>query len=183
MGSRFSQRERGCSCQSTQETRCSVQLYQTETVSCLISLSFAPARESVSTPGFRALTKRKGLSDDIQLHAISLFFHDYIVHSCQGICEGWLDYLPDLYLEHTESSILRHAVLAAAYANIAQRTTRKDLELKAASFYHTSLERVKNNLSDTQLATSDVNMTAVVLLGIYEVCTLLLQHQMEELTI
>ena len=67
--------------------------------------------------------------------------------------------------------------MAVAYANIAQRTARKDLELKATSLYRTSLETVKNNLSDPQLATSDVNMTAVILLGIYEVSTSLLQQQ------
>jgi hypothetical protein len=74
-----------------------------------------------------------------------------------------------LYGRHSENPSLQDAVLAAAYANIAQRTARRDLELKAASLYHASLETVKNNLSSPQLATSDINMTAVILLGLYEV--------------
>jgi hypothetical protein len=59
--------------------------------------------------------------------------------------------------------------LAAAYANIAQKNRRRDLELEATSFYHDSLQKVKHNISDPQIATSDVNMTAVILLGLYEV--------------
>jgi len=115
------------------------------------------------------------LSDDIQVHAICLFFHDYILGFCPGLCEGWLDYLPDLYERHSENSGLQYAVLAVAYANIGQRTARKDLELKATLFYRASLETVKNNISNPRLATSDINMTAVILLGLYEVSTFLLQ--------
>jgi len=122
------------------------------------------------------------LSDDIQLHAICLFFHDYIVDSCPGLCEGWLDYLPDLYARHSENSGLQNAVLAAAYANLGQRTARKDLELRATLFYRASLETVKNNISNPQVATSDINMTAVILLGLYEVSKLLPQHWRPKLT-
>jgi hypothetical protein len=141
----------------------------------------------VSLPRYHAFRiDREGykvLSDDVQLHAICLFFHDYIVDSCPGICDGWLDFLPDLYGRHSENPSLQGAVLAAAYANIAQRTARKDLELKATSFYHDSLETVKNNLSNPQMATSDINMTAVILLGLYEVSTSLLNHRGRKLTI
>ena len=81
----------------------------------------------------------------------------------------FLDYLPDLYGRYSENFGLRKAVLAAAYANIAQKTRRKDLELEATSFYHDSLQKVKYNISNPQIATNDVNMTAVILLGLYEV--------------
>ncbi len=87
------------------------------------------------------------------------------------MCEGWLDYLPDLYGRHSENSSLGNAVLAAAYANIAQKTVRKDLELQATLFYRNSLRIVKNSLSSAPRATSDINMTAVILLGLYEVST------------
>jgi hypothetical protein len=63
---------------------------------------------------------------------------------------------------------------------MAQRTARRDLELKAASLYHASLETVKNNLSSPQLATSDINMTAVILLGLYEVSLPLLQYRRQK---
>jgi hypothetical protein len=52
---------------------------------------------------------------------------------------------------------------------MAHKTARKDLEFKATSFYRTSLETVHNTLSDPRMATSDVTMTAVILLGLYEV--------------
>ena len=81
----------------------------------------------------------------------------------------FLDYLPDLYGRYSENFGLRQAVLAAAYANIAQKTRRKDLEFEATSFYHDSLQKVKHNISNPRLATSDINMTAVILLGLYEV--------------
>ncbi len=85
------------------------------------------------------------------------------------ISDGFLDYLPDLYGRYSGVSGLRQAVLAAAYANIAQKTRRKDLQLGATSFYQDSLRRVKHNISNPHVATSDVNMTAVILLGLYEV--------------
>lgn len=112
-----------------------------------------------------------------------MFFHDYVVESCPGICEGWLDYLPDLYERQSEDSGLHDAVLAAAYANIAQKTARKDLELKATLFYRASLETVQKNLSHAERATSDTNMTAVILLGLYEVSTPRLHDQRRKLTI
>jgi hypothetical protein len=42
---------------------------------------------------------------------------------------------------------------------------------------------VKNNLSNPQVATSDINMTAVILLGLYEVSTSLLDRRGRKLTI
>ncbi|KAE9365196.1 hypothetical protein N431DRAFT_96771 [Stipitochalara longipes BDJ] len=126
------------------------------------------SKRKLSSASPRSPSPQNVFSDDVQLHAICLFFHDYIVESCVGICEGWLDYLPDLFGRHSENSGLHDAVLAAAYANIAQKTARKDLELKATLFYRASLETVKNNLSYPERATSDINMTAVILLGLYE---------------
>jgi hypothetical protein len=52
---------------------------------------------------------------------------------------------------------------------MAQKTERQDLALNAMSFYQKSLQMVNNTLSDAKSATSDLTMTTVILLGIYEV--------------
>ena len=58
--------------------------------------------------------------------------------------------------------------MATAYANLAHKTGRKDFQLKATSFYQTSLETINKTLSDPALATSDATMTAVIMLGLYQ---------------
>lgn len=99
----------------------------------------------------------------------SIFFHEFILEACGGVCPGWLDFLPDLFERYPQSSALNNAVCAAAYANMAQKMDNTALALESVSFYRKSLETVNNSLSDPKTATSDVTMTAVILLGIYEV--------------
>lgn len=115
----------------------------------------------------------KSLSEDVQSQAICLFFHDYIVDACPSFCEGYLDFLPALYAQTSEDSCLGASVLAASYANLGKRIERKDLALKASHFYQSSLEAITAAISSPQLATSDMTMTAIILLGVYEVSTLL----------
>jgi hypothetical protein len=106
--------------------------------------------------------------DDVQLQAISLFFRDYIVSAC-GICTGWLPFLPEMYRQSTKTSLIYQAVCTVAYANLAQKTERPDIAIRAASHYGTSLDIVKFSLYDKLTATSDTVMTTVTLLLLYEV--------------
>lgn len=106
--------------------------------------------------------------DDVQLQAISLFFRDYTLNT-YGVCTGWLHFLPEMYQQSTKTSLIYQAVCTAAYANLARKTERPDIAIKAASHYGTSLDIVKYSLDDKLMATSDTVMTTVTLLMLYEV--------------
>lgn len=108
------------------------------------------------------------LTGNVDQHAIGLFFQDYIIDSCDR-CPGFLNFLPSLYLKATEKSLLRIAVFATAYANLAQKTERPDITIKALSYYRRALQIVNTVLSENLETTSDSTMTAVMLLGLYEV--------------
>jgi hypothetical protein len=110
------------------------------------------------------------LVDDIHLHAIPLFFRDYVLAPF-GKCPGWLNFVPDLYIRSSEHSMLRHAVQSVAYASLAQKTARQDISTIAISYYRSSLLMVNQALSDHETSISEVTMTAVILLGLYEAST------------
>ena len=122
----------------------------------------------------RSLLSRAGLHssdmlpDDLHQHAICLFFQDYIIESC-GRCPGYLNFLPELYGRSAENSLLTVAVLAASYANIAQKLDRHDITIKAMSHYRKALRQVSTVLSEKRESTSDTTMTSIMLLGLYEV--------------
>ncbi|PVH86275.1 hypothetical protein DL98DRAFT_11453 [Cadophora sp. DSE1049] len=107
------------------------------------------------------------LPDDLHQHAICLFFQDYIIESC-GRCPGFLDFLPQLYGSSAENSLLTVAVLAASYANIAQKLNRHDITIRAMSHYRKALKVASAVLSRNTETTSDTTMTAIMLLGLYE---------------
>lgn len=108
------------------------------------------------------------LADDLHQHAISLFFQDYTIESCDR-CPGYLDFLPRLYGNCTVNSLLPVALLAAAYANMAQKLDRQDIAIKAMSHYRKALKVAYTVLSERLETTSDTTMTAIMLLGLYEV--------------
>ncbi|KAH6705157.1 hypothetical protein BKA61DRAFT_739588, partial [Leptodontidium sp. MPI-SDFR-AT-0119] len=107
------------------------------------------------------------VADSIHQHAILLFFQDYTIESC-GRCPGYLNYLPQLYGRSTKNSLLPVALLAAAYANMAQKFDRQDIAIKAMSHYRKALRVANAVLSNNLETTSDTTMTAIMLLGLYE---------------
>ncbi|KAK0105292.1 hypothetical protein ONS96_004688 [Cadophora gregata f. sp. sojae] len=107
------------------------------------------------------------LPDDLHEQAIRLFFQDYIIESC-GLCPGYLNYLPRLYSQSTDSSLLTVAVLAASYANMAQKMNRHDITIKAMSHYRKALRDVSTILAENKEPASDTTMTSIMLLGLYE---------------
>jgi hypothetical protein len=117
----------------------------------------------------RLLNLSRILHDDSEVHAIRLFFQDYVLTPCSDKrSRGWLNFLPRLYEAAPHDPVLQPALFAAAYANIAQKTESPDFSIKAISYYNVSLEMINKVLSDRLIATSDVAMTAVLLLGLYE---------------
>ena len=74
-----------------------------------------------------------------------------------------------MYGRAAESSLLTVAVLAASYANIAQKLDRHDITIKAMSNYRKALRQVSTVLSEKRESTSDMTMTSIMLLGLYEV--------------
>jgi hypothetical protein len=117
----------------------------------------------------RLLILSQALREDSELHAIRLFFQDYGLTPCSDKrSRGWLNFLPRLYEASPYDPVLQPALFAVAYANIAQKTDSPYFLMKAISYYHVSLEMINKALSDRIIATSDITMTAVLLLGLYE---------------
>ncbi len=67
--------------------------------------------------------------------------------------------------------MLRLAVQSVAYASLAQKTARQDISIIAISYYQSSLLMVNQALRDHETSISEVTMTVVILLGLYEVST------------
>jgi len=104
------------------------------------------------------------------LQVVPLFFHDFVIASRNDSPFGWLEFLPGLFKQVSDDSALYQAVYAAAYANIAQKRDSLELHYEAIGYYSKALRLVNASLAQPSLASRDVTMTAVVLLGIYEVC-------------
>jgi hypothetical protein len=74
-----------------------------------------------------------------------------------------------MYQQSNETSLIYHAVCATAFANLARKSERPDISIRAMSHYRSSLDIVKSSLHDKLAATSDAVMTAVMLMFLYEV--------------
>ena len=80
----------------------------------------------------RVLNLSRVLRDDSEVHAIRLFFQDYVLTPCSDKrSRGWLNFLPRLYEAGPHDPVLQPALFAAAYANIAQKTKSPDFSIKA----------------------------------------------------
>jgi hypothetical protein len=98
-----------------------------------------------------------------------MFFQDFVVTSRNDSPYGWLEFLPSLFEKVSEDSALYQAVYAAAYANVAQKYDSLELQYEAIGYYSKALGLVNASLAQPTLASRHVTMTAVVLLGVYEV--------------
>lgn len=105
------------------------------------------------------------------LQVIPIFFENFVVTSRNDSPLGWMEFLPDLFERVSVDSALYGAVHAAAYANIAQKYDRLDLQYEAVNYYSKALKLVNNAMAQDSTATSNATIIAVILLGVYEVCT------------
>lgn len=165
MGPRLPKRESKCSKESSKESSLGPQIASENSISEAITrgcgFQFNGNRCNM------LMLQCQSLADE-RLRAVCLFFQDYTISDC-GPCPGWLHFLPKMYQMCNATSLLHHAVCTAAYANLAQKTERRDLAIIAMSHYRESLEIVKKTLLLPKNAIDDSTMTGVALLGLYEI--------------
>jgi hypothetical protein len=102
------------------------------------------------------------------MSAVGLFFTDYVLAVC-GPSPGWLGFLPELYGQSADDSLLRLAVCTVAYAHLAQKHGKQDFSVKALAYYQRILGVMSEALVGVAGPVNEATMTAVILLGLYEV--------------
>lgn len=108
------------------------------------------------------------LSSDLESWVIKAFCRDYVVEACDAFI-GFLAFLPEMYEQASHDSILRLSMCAAAYANFASRAARKDVEILAIAAYNKALNMATFVLTNCTIVPRETTMTAIFLLGLYEV--------------
>lgn len=105
---------------------------------------------------------------DLHHHALCLFFQDYVLQPSADT-PGWLSYLPPAFQKAAHNSPLQQAVFAASYANLGQKLADQQLIATAVAYYIKALQSVNLALSNHEVRSSGDTITAIVLLGHYEV--------------
>ncbi|KAF2093145.1 hypothetical protein NA57DRAFT_61668 [Rhizodiscina lignyota] len=125
-----------------------------------------PNEMAVASDVYPALTEDR-------LYIVSCrFLFDFTIPSYRSDqFRGVMDHLPDLYLYSHPDSALRTAVAATSYINFFRRSPqpRMDDKITASKYYTQALARLQNELKYEEMARSDELLTAVYLMGIYEV--------------
>lgn len=99
-----------------------------------------------------------------------MFFNDYVLPGTDGLCPGYMSSLPAMFQQADHDSVLRLSVLAAATTSLAHKTTDRRLGTVAVAYYVASLQTLNSTLSNPHLEIGGELMTAVIVLGLYEVC-------------
>lgn len=108
------------------------------------------------------------VSSDLEIWVTRVFFRDYVLEPSGGF-DGWLSFMPEMFRQADEGSILRLSLCAAAYANFYQKTKRKDIEILAIAAYERSLNMAGTILTGCANRPKEMTVTAIFLLGLYEV--------------
>lgn len=101
--------------------------------------------------------------------AIQVFYEDYIIFSDGDSEPGWLSFLPKLYVRSKDDSALRFAVKAVADAHAGNKSSSSKIMFAAQESYGIALGMVKEDLVRLSRAVKNDTVTAVFLLGLYEV--------------
>lgn len=107
-------------------------------------------------------------SNELEVWVIKMFIQDYVLEAC-GSFDGWLSFLPEMFRQGKDGSILRLSMCAAAYANVYQKLRRKDLEILAIAAYNRALNMAGTVLTTCPKVPSETTLAAIFLLGLYEV--------------
>lgn len=104
------------------------------------------------------------------------FFSNFILVPRQGGTRGFMDYLLPLMKSESSNSHLQHAFNACSLAHLGNRvkSNSEDIPNKALSEYTQALSATHHALQDPELSKTDGTLAAVLLLGLYEVSSIML---------
>ena len=102
--------------------------------------------------------------------AIALFLSQYVEGRAHYRNDGWLDYLPSQFQVCDDTSFLRRAAKAVAYANLCNQCPSEALRKQTYKMYADAICVGKRAL-ESQAQKSGETLLAVFLLGLYESIT------------
>lgn len=101
--------------------------------------------------------------------SVLYFFDQYVMPPDASGNPGWLEFLPDLYGASNETSCLKPSLAAVSYANLTNQSSIPWMSVQARHSYGEALRSINSALRDPEQATTDETLTAVFLLGLFEV--------------
>ena len=130
------------------------------------SLSSLELRRSLSNRSGYVFNQR--VPTDWDQQAVCAFFHDYVLYGLGDGRGGYLDFLPELYREQSDTPYFAEALAAVSMASFANRTSMEHLVLRARKSYGRTLSLINKALDDKAEAKSDRLLTSLFLLNKYE---------------
>jgi Fungal specific transcription factor domain len=101
--------------------------------------------------------------------SVLYFFDQYVMPPDARGNPGWLEFLPDLHEASNETSCLKPSLAAVSYANLANQSSIPWMSVQARHSYGEALRSINSALRDPEQVTTDETLTAVFLLGLFEV--------------
>lgn len=86
--------------------------------------------------------------------------------------KGPLDYLSDLYGSEEIGSGLADSVAALGMVGLANFWKAPNIMSNAAVKYNSAMRTISSQLRDVEEAKLDQNMVSILLMGLYEVCSI-----------
>lgn len=104
--------------------------------------------------------------------AAGYFFTNYVIDA-DGFRNGYNDYLPSVYAMSSPDSAVSKMITALGMAGIANAQGAPEAQAVSIYQYTSALRNVNDALQDTSKAMADETLISIVLLGLYEVCSIL----------
>lgn len=126
----------------------------------------------LDAPQYRAKSISPPPKYDVQHQATCFFLNLFSFQASKLYGIPVLDFLPDMIGNATENVAIQYASKAVSRMTLADRYSGYDTRLQTSDDYAKALNSVANTMSDVNQAVTDEAVTAVWLLGLYEVgCT------------
>ena len=110
------------------------------------------------------------MSTDWDTQAIHQFFENFVIQAdASRSSPGFLDFLPELYLEQTTDNCLSDAVKAVAFMYLSKRSSIQSFAVQARRSYGKALVQASSNLNIHEEAKSDHMLATLAILDLYEV--------------
>ena len=107
---------------------------------------------------------------DVQHQATCFFLNLFSYQASRLYGIPILDFLPDMLSKSGTHSAIQHASTAVSRMTLADRYSGLDARLQTTDEYARALKSVSDTMCDPEAAVQDEAVTAVWLLGLYEVC-------------
>lgn len=110
------------------------------------------------------------LKYDVQHQATCFFLNLFSYQAKRLYGVPVLDFLPEMLEHSAQNTAIQQASRAVSRMALADRYSGQDVRLQTDSEYMKALQRVSETMTDESEALKDELITAVWLLGLYEVC-------------